>query len=284
MKLITDINDMRNLSRLWDTGKRVGFVPTMGYLHDGHLSLVAKSNQQCEITVVSIFVNPSQFGANEDLSTYPRDLDRDLALLEQHQVDYVFFPTEAMMYPQGFRTWVNVEDISTILCGASRPGHFKGVATVVAKLVNLVNPDYMYMGEKDFQQVVVLETMLRDLDFHTKIVRCPIVRETDGLAMSSRNKYLNKSERKEALCLSKSIALAQSLYKQGETSTKAITTRMADLIQKANGKIDYIEIVESKTLQTMDVADIDSRVIIAVYIGKTRLIDNDKITSEVIDG
>jgi len=277
MKLITDLAGMRNLSRLWETGTKVGFVPTMGYLHTGHLSLVAKSNQDCDITIVSIFVNPAQFGVNEDLSSYPRDLDRDLAMLSHYRVDYVFFPTEAMMYPEGFKTWIEVDKLSSILCGASRPGHFKGVATVLAKLVNIVNPDLMFMGEKDYQQCIVLETMLRDLNFHTRIVRCPIVREKDGLAMSSRNKYLSKTERKNALCLSQALKLAMELYRKGETKPDAVKSQMAELINKADGKIDYIAFVNQDTLQSVKKITPDTRVLLAVLVGKTRLIDNSAI-------
>ncbi len=277
MKLITDINDMLNLSRLWSVGKKVGFVPTMGYLHEGHLSLVAKSNEQCDITVVSIYVNPTQFGPNEDLSSYPRDLDRDLAFLSEYKVDYIFLPTNEIMYPEGFNSWVTVEHVSDVLCGASRPGHFKGVATIVAKLVNLVNPDFMYMGEKDFQQIVVLETMLKDLNFHTRIVRCPIVREKDGLAMSSRNKYLDKQERKSALCLSQSLKLAVDLHKKGETNPAIIQDKMQKLITKAGGKTDYIAFVNKDTLMQVDKADSNTRILLAVYIGKTRLIDNSAV-------
>jgi len=277
MKLITDINDILNLSRLWDIGKKVGFVPTMGYLHDGHLSLIRKSNEQCDITVVSIYVNPAQFGPGEDLSRYPRDLGRDLELLSRFHVDYVFFPTTEMMFPQGFSSWIEVDKLSSILCGASRPAHFKGVATVVAKLVNLVNPDYMYMGKKDYQQIAVLETMLRDLNFHAKIVRCPIVREKDGLAMSSRNKYLSKLERKEALCLSLALKLARDLHKKGETNSSVLENKMATMIEKSNGKIDYISLVNKDTLHPVKKVDFDTRILLAVYIGKTRLIDNSSL-------
>jgi pantoate--beta-alanine ligase len=277
MKLITNINDMRNLSRLWDIGKKVGFVPTMGYLHEGHLSLVAKSNAQCDITVVSIYVNPAQFGPKEDLSTYPRDLDRDLAMLERYKVDYVFLPNNEMMYPAGYKSWIEVDKISAVLCGASRPGHFKGVATIVAKLVNIVNPDYMYMGEKDYQQIVVLETMLRDLNLHTRIVRCPIIREKDGLAMSSRNKYLDRHERKAALCLSKSLKLAKEIYQKGETDPNLLTIAMTNVILKAGGRIDYIAFVNKDNLAPVTKADKNTRILLAVYIGKTRLIDNSSI-------
>jgi pantoate--beta-alanine ligase len=279
MKLISDINDLRNLSRLWGTGRKVGFVPTMGYLHEGHLSLVAKSNAECDITVVSVFVNPAQFGPQEDLSNYPRDLERDLAMLERYKVDYVFFPTSEMMYPAGYLSWITVEGISGVLCGASRPGHFKGVATIVAKLVNLVNPDYMYMGEKDYQQIVVLETMLRDLNMHTRIIPCPIVREKDGLALSSRNKYLDKNERKKALCLSKSLKLAKDLYSKGETDPNLLTIAMTTVILKAGAKIDYIAFADPNTLQPVPKADDRTRVLLAVYIGKTRLIDNSSLSS-----
>ena len=265
---------MRSLSRLWNSGRAVGLVPTMGYLHDGHLSLVAKSKKQCDITVVSIFVNPAQFGPKEDLSSYPRDLDRDLALLEKYDVDYVFLPTTEMMYLEGFTSWITVEGLSDILCGARRPGHFRGMATVVAKLVNLVNPDFMFMGEKDFQQCVVLETMLRDLNCHARIVRCPIVREPDGLAMSSRNKYLSDQERQNALCLFRSLKLAKNLYQKGETHSDQIKALMSELITQADGKIDYIAFVNQDTLQPVETVDNDTRVLLAVFVGKTRLIDN----------
>lgn len=274
MKLITDLNAMRSLSRLWGPDSKVGFVPTMGYLHAGHLSLVGISNQRCNLTIVSIFVNPAQFGPQEDLSAYPRDLDRDLAMLERCKVDYVFFPTPEMMYPDNYKTWIEVEGISSVLCGASRPGHFRGVATVVAKLVNIVNPDFMFMGEKDYQQCLVLESMLRDLNYRTRIVRCPIVREPDGLAMSSRNKYLDKHERRNALCLYKSLQLAKELYNKGETDPELLQIAMTNLILKAGGKIDYIAFVNQDTLAPVSVVSPSTRILLAVFIGKTRLIDN----------
>lgn len=275
MKIIYDVNEMLNLGQLWNTGKTIGFVPTMGYLHEGHLSLVAKSNQQCDITIVSIFINPAQFGVNEDLKSYPKDLERDLAMLENYKVDYVFVPTDVTMYPQGFKSWVTVYGLSEVLCGVSRPMHFRGVATIVIKLVNIVNPDYMYMGDKDYQQMIVLETMLSDLNIHTRIVRCPIVRETDGLAMSSRNKYLSKAERKNALCLSQSLKLAQDLYKKKITNPNTIKAEMTNLIQlEGKGDIDYIAFVDKDSLAPVKKIDANTRVIIAVYIGKTRLIDN----------
>jgi pantoate--beta-alanine ligase len=274
VKIINDLNAMLNLNQLWETGKTIGFVPTMGYLHDGHLSLIEKSNRQCDITIVSIYINPAQFAANEDLSNYPKDLDRDLALLNNYKVDYVFVPSDAMMYPKGYKSWITVYGLSEVLCGASRPVHFKGVATIVAKLVNLVNPDFMFMGEKDYQQMIILETMLKDLNFHTRIVRCPIVREKDGLAMSSRNKYLSKTERKNALCLSQSLKLANDFYKHGETNPSEVKNQMTDLITKAKGKIDYIAFVDKDSLAPVKKLDAKTRVIMAVFIGKTRLIDN----------
>ena len=274
MKVITDINSMLNLNQLWNTGKTIGFVPTMGFLHEGHLSLIEKSNQQCDITIVSIYVNPAQFGAKEDLGSYPKDLERDIELMNDYQVDYVFVPSDAMMYPEGYKSWVTVYGLSDVLCGVSRPMHFKGVATIVAKLVNLVNPDFMFMGEKDYQQLIVLETMLKDLNYHTKIVRCPIIREKDGLAMSSRNKYLSRGERKDALCLSQSLKLAKELYKQGVTTPAVVKTQMIELIEKANGKKDYVAFVDKDTLAPVQKLDANTRVIIAVHIGKTRLIDN----------
>lgn len=268
---------MLNLGQLWDTGKTIGFIPTMGFLHEGHLSLVAKSNQQCDITIVSIYVNPAQFGANEDLNNYPKDLDRDLTLLENYKVDYVFVPSDATMYPEGYKSWITVYGLSEVLCGMSRPVHFKGVATIVAKLVNIVNPDYMYMGEKDFQQMIILETMLKDLNLHTRIVRCPIIREKDGLAMSSRNKYLSKTERVDALCLSQSLKLANDLYKQGETNPANVKAQIIELIEKANGKKDYVAFVDKDTLAPVKKLDDRTRVIMAVFIGKTRLIDNSQL-------
>lgn len=199
MQIITDIKQMQEIGNNWSNSQTIGFVPTMGYFHKGHLSLVAEANKNCDITVVSIFVNPSQFGPNEDFSSYPRDLQRDLELLNQYKVDYVFNPTPDQMYPAGYKTWINVEELSSILCGASRPGHFRGVATVITKLINIIKPSLMFMGEKDFQQIVVLQTMLKDLNFHTQIHPCPIIREADGLAMSSRNVYLNSEQRQQAL-------------------------------------------------------------------------------------
>lgn len=274
MQLIHTIEQMQSLTKELKPGSTIGFVPTMGYLHCGHLSLVRSANAECDITVVSIFVNPAQFGANEDLDKYPRDLERDLALLSECRVDYVFFPTVDMMYPSGYQSYITVKGISDLYCGASRPGHFQGVTTVVAKLVNIVNPTLMYMGEKDYQQIVVLETMLRDLNFTTRIIRCPIVREADGLAMSSRNKYLNADQRNQALCLSQALQLARKQASQTTLEINQIREQMTELIHQAQGRIDYIAFVDRDTLQSVQIATTKTQVLLAVYIGATRLIDN----------
>ena len=274
MQIIDSVKAMQEIGNNWDAGKRIGFVPTMGYFHQGHLSLIAEANKQSEITVVSIFVNPSQFGPSEDFDSYPRDMQRDLELLSNYKVDYVFSPSSEQMYPQDYRTWVEVEGISSILCGASRPGHFRGVATVILKLINILKPNLMFMGEKDFQQVTVLKKVLKDLNCITQIVPCHIIREDDGLAMSSRNIYLNPEQRKQALCLFKAIQQAQTQYKQGIRETIFLQKEAADLVKKFGGIVDYISFVEPNTLQEVAIADDNTRIMLAVFIGKTRLIDN----------
>ncbi len=275
LTVIETIEETRERSnKLVREGKTIGFVPTMGYLHEGHLSLVRAAKESCDVVFVSIFVNPTQFAPGEDLDKYPRDLDHDLELLRNEGVDYVFFPSNESMYPAGYKTFIAVDDISGILCGKSRPTHFRGVATVVAKLMNIVNPDFMYMGEKDFQQIVVLETMIRDLNFSTRIVRCPIVREPDGLAMSSRNKYLDPDQRKRALCLSESLDMAKKAFMGGINESPELRSKMEDHIEKNGGVIDYIEMVDSQTLQSVDRVRPGDRILIAVKMGATRLIDN----------
>ena len=274
MQIIDSVKAMQEIGNNWDAGKRIGFVPTMGYFHQGHLSLIAEANKQSEITVVSIFVNPSQFGPSEDFDSYPRDMQRDLELLSNYKVDYVFSPSSEQMYPQDYRTWVEVEGISSILCGASRPGHFRGVATVILKLINIIKPNLMFMGEKDFQQVTVLKKVLKDLNCITQIVPCHIIREEDGLAMSSRNIYLNPEQRKQALCLFKAIQQAQTHYKQGIRDTIFLQNEAAELVKISGGKVDYISFVEPNTLQEVNIADDNTRILLAVFIGKTRLIDN----------
>lgn len=273
-RIINSAGEMREIRDGFCKSLKVGFVPTMGYLHEGHLSLVEASNLECDITIVSIFVNPTQFGAGEDLDSYPRDIERDLKLLSQYKVDYVFFPETEEMYPSGYCTSVTVSGLSEVLCGASRPGHFSGVATVVLKLINMTRPHLMFMGEKDFQQVTVLKAMLRDLNLGTKIVSCPIIREHDGLAMSSRNTYLDPAERMNALCLSRAISLIQQRYAEGIISSEALINEASKLIERSEGRIDYISIVDPSSLMPVSEPSPESRIIMAVYIGKTRLIDN----------
>jgi len=277
MKIAHRIEEMRALACEMRSQGTLGFVPTMGYLHEGHLSLVRKCRQECGFCVVSIFVNPAQFGPTEDLASYPRDYERDVHLLEKEGVDALFFPTAEMMYPSSYRTWVEVSQLSDVLCGASRPGHFRGVATVVLKLVNIIRPHLMYMGIKDFQQVVVLERMLEDLNADTRIARCPIVREADGLAMSSRNSYLDDTDRGRAVCLNHAIKAAQKLFREGESDCRALENAALAQIQACEGKPDYVSCVDPITLERADAASEDTRIVLAVYIGKTRLIDNDAL-------
>lgn len=274
MKICKTIKEMQAEVSRRDRNKTLGFVPTMGALHEGHLSLVRLSKSNCDLSTVSIYVNPSQFGPQEDFGRYPRNLERDLALLADNGADYVFLPDNEQMYPAGYKTWVEVEGLSSILCGNSRPGHFRGVATIVLKLVQIVKPDLMFMGMKDFQQVVVLETMLRDLNSDTQIFRCPIVRESDGLAMSSRNMYLSPEERAKALCLSQTLDMARQMVDAGTKRAEEVILAAEDKINAAGGRIDYISLVNGSTLQPQDAIDQDTRMLLAVYIGNTRLIDN----------
>lgn len=274
MQIIQDISLTKSLCRSLKQEGTLGFVPTMGYLHGGHLSLVKQSVKENPNTIVSIFVNPSQFGQNEDLDTYPRDLERDVALLKECGVEYVFNPNAQTIYPSGFDTWVVPEKLASVLCGKSRPGHFRGVATVVLKLLNITNPDHMYMGIKDYQQLRILKQMARDLHLDCDIVACPIVREADGLAMSSRNSYLNPDERKRALSLYHGLLKARDLYGQGERDCGQIIKTIKSIIQESGGRIDYIECVDPLTLQSISEAKDDTRMMLAVYFGKTRLIDN----------
>jgi len=253
----------------------VGFVPTMGYLHEGHLALVRQARAENSSVVVSIFVNPTQFGPGEDLATYPRDLARDLKLLEQEGTDIVFVPSGEEMYPRGFSTWVDVEKVTECLEGASRPGHFRGVATVVAKLFNIIQPTRAYFGQKDAQQAVVIKKMIADLNMNLEIVVVPTVRESDGLAMSSRNSYLNPEERQSATVLFGALSLARQLWQFGEKDASKIKYEMEVLIQKEPlAQIDYVSIADAATLEELDVIDRPALVSLAVRIGKTRLIDN----------
>jgi pantoate--beta-alanine ligase len=253
----------------------VGFVPTMGYLHEGHLVLVRQARAENALVAVSIFVNPTQFGPKEDFKQYPRDPERDLALLEGEGTDVVFMPPVEEIYPPGFDSWVEVGRLARRLEGASRPGHFRGVATVVARLFELVRPDRAYFGQKDAQQLIVIRQMVADLDMNLEVVAVPTVREADGLAMSSRNTYLNPEERKQAAVLYQALTLAQRLYGEGERDAETIRRQMTVLIQQQpSADIDYISIADAETLEELDVVKPLALVSMAVKIGKTRLIDN----------
>ncbi|MBM4445012.1 MAG: pantoate--beta-alanine ligase [Chloroflexi bacterium] len=253
----------------------LGFVPTMGYLHEGHLVLVRRAKAENGAVAVSIFVNPAQFGPKEDFARYPRDPERDLALLEKEKTDLVFMPDAGEMYPHGFVTWVDVAKVTERLEGSTRPGHFRGVATVVAKLFNIVEPNRAYFGEKDAQQVVVIKRMVADLNMSLEVVVVPTHREPDGLAMSSRNVYLNIEERQAALVLWKSLGLARQLWSGRERSAEILKQQMAALIRKEPlARIDYISVADPETLEELSEARHGALVSLAVYVGKTRLIDN----------
>jgi len=277
MLIVRTIKELRSFvkdARL--NGKSIGFVPTMGFLHDGHLSLMKQSIEENDLSIASIFVNPTQFGPNEDLDAYPRDFERDVQLMESVGMDIVFFPAVEVMYSEGASTSIEVEGtITKRLCGASRDGHFKGVTTIVGKLFNLVTPDRAYFGQKDAQQVAVIEKMVRDLNFNVEIIPCPIVREADGLALSSRNVYLNETERKEALVLSQALNEAKQMILDGEKDALKIQTMMIDKIKAVDSaKIDYVEVVSAETLEPIQVIEGDVLMAVAVWVGKPRLIDN----------
>lgn len=273
MKVVTSISELRS-ARMSLKGK-VGLVPTMGFLHDGHLSLVKRARQDCDTVVVSIYVNPTQFGPNEDFSAYPRDVERDLKLLKATGTDLSWIPTEADMYPEGFQTFVVVEEITKVLEGAMRPTHFRGVTTIVAKLFNAVQPDVAYFGQKDAQQVAVLKQMVSDLNFNLEMVVCPIVREKDGLALSSRNTYLDADQRKSALVLSRSLREARKLFASGERDVNAIRQKMDEVFSNEPlAKVQYISLADPISLLELESISESALVSMAVYIGKTRLIDN----------
>ncbi len=254
-------------------GLSIGFVPTMGYLHEGHLSLARRARAENEVVVVSIYVNPTQFGPNEDLARYPRDLGRDLDLCREVGVDIVWNPDE--MYEPGHRTWVVVDDLTERLCGASRPTHFRGVTTVVTKLFGVVQPDHAYFGQKDAQQAFVIRRMTRDLDLGVDIVVCPTVREADGLAMSSRNVYLTPEQRVQAPTLRRALLAAEEMVAAGERRAAAILARVEEVLAEATlGRIDYVEIVDTDLLQGVEAVDGESLLALAVFFGTTRLIDN----------
>lgn len=276
MKIVKTIEELRPIVKAWKKeGLAVGLVPTMGYLHDGHKSLIEKAVSENDRVVVSDFVNPTQFGANEDLGSYPRDMERDAAICHEAGADLIFHPEPEEMYYPDKCTFVDMDKLTKGLCGKTRPVHFSGVCTVVAKLFNIVTPDKAYFGEKDAQQLAVIKRMVRDLNFDIVIVGCPIVRETDGLALSSRNTYLSKEERQAALILNQSLSLGKSMIEQGETSAAKVKEAIAaKLGTEPLAKIDYVEVVDGESLEPVTEIHTPVLAAIAVYIGNTRLIDN----------
>jgi len=275
MKIIDTPEEMQTQARLLiQSGEYIGFVPTMGYLHDGHLSLIQIAKEYADVVVVSIFVNPAQFGPNEDLAAYPRDFERDEKLCREAGADILFYPTPQNMYLGDHSIWLSEESLSTVLCGASRPGHFRGVCTVVAKLLNIIMPDVMVLGEKDAQQLRILRRMVRDLNFPVKIIAAPTVRETDGLAMSSRNKYLTPAERQEAVCLFQSLEKAKALFAAGERDAEKIRVAVRAVIETTSGRVDYIELVDDETLRPVSALEKPALLALAVKFSGARLIDN----------
>ncbi len=273
MKTVISLADLRT-ARLSLAGT-VGLVPTMGYLHEGHLSLIRLAKAECDNVVVSIFVNPTQFGANEDLSKYPRDLERDLSLIEPLGVELVWTPTPEIMYPTGYQTWVEVDAITRPLEGSMRPTHFKGVTTVVAKLFNAVQPHKAYFGQKDAQQAAVIRQMTRDLNFPVDVIVCPTVREADGLAMSSRNKYLEGADRKAAAVLFRALSAAKDAYEGGERNAEVLRGKMKEVLEsEPRATVQYVSCADYDTLEELDVVKGKALLSMAVLLGKTRLIDN----------
>ncbi len=276
MKIITQISEMQNqANRMRGQGTRIGLVPTMGYLHEGHLSLIRKAKEKTDLTVTSIFVNPAQFGPNEDFQSYPRDFDRDTALAYGAGCDIIFYPNHHEFYPESYLTYVEVEKITRVLCGISRPTHFQGVTTVVTKLFNIVKPHVAVFGQKDAQQVIVIQRMVADLNYDIEIIVVPTVREKDGLAMSSRNSYLSPDQRAQAVVLYQSLMEAKRMIDGGERNANIIQDRMREMIeQQPDAVIDYIEIVDTTTLKPQTNLTEEVLIALAVKIGKPRLIDN----------
>ncbi|MCD8096149.1 MAG: pantoate--beta-alanine ligase [Ruminococcus sp.] len=276
MKIVKTIDEVRTQVKEWRTqGLSVGLVPTMGYLHEGHASLIEASKRDNDRTVVSDFVNPIQFAPTEDLESYPRDINRDAQVVEEHGGDLIFNPEPKEMYRDGFVTFVDMSVLTEELCGLSRPTHFRGVCTVVSKLFNIVRPDRAYFGKKDAQQLAVIKRMAEDLNMDIEIIGCPIVRESDGLAKSSRNTYLNEEERRAALVLSKAVFCGINEVKSGQKNCKNILDKMKGIIlNEPLAKIDYVKMVDAKTMRQIETLDRNALCAMAVYIGKTRLIDN----------
>ena len=274
MEIITTIENIRSIVNHWkDKGYSIGFVPTMGYLHDGHSALIDQARKDNDKVIVSIFVNPTQFGENEDLNSYPRDINRDKSLCEAHKADIIFSPTSDEMYHDR-KAFVNIVELSDTLCGISRPIHFKGVCTVVAKLFNIIQPTNAYFGEKDAQQLAIIRKMVYDLNFPVNIIGVPIVRESDGLAKSSRNTYLSKEERKAATILYKAVQMGKQTIKRGASADSIINTITEIINTEPLAKIDYVSVVDANTMQPVHEITSPVLVAIAVYIGSTRLIDN----------
>ena len=276
MKIVKTIEEVRNITSQWRAeGMSVGLVPTMGFLHEGHKSLIDRAVSENDRVVVSDFVNPTQFGPSEDLEAYPRDINRDAELCEKAGAALIFNPEPSEMYYDDCEAYVNINSLSDELCGKSRPIHFKGVCTVVSKLFNIVKPDRAYFGQKDAKQLAIIKRMVRDLNFDVQIVGCPIIREADGLAKSSRNTYLGSEERKAALILSKAVKLGEDMAKSGENDAEKIVSKMKELINtEPMARIDYVEAVDAISIKPVKKMDGAVLVAMAVYIGKTRLIDN----------
>lgn len=276
MQVVFHIEEMQEISdRLRKEGKRIGFVPTMGYLHEGHLSLVKKAKALCDRVVVSIFVNPTQFGPGEDFERYPRDEEGDRAKLEQEDVDFLFIPAVADMYPSGYQTYVDVTEVSKGLCGDLRPGHFRGVATIVVKLFNIVRPHVAVFGEKDYQQLLVIQGMVKDLNFDIEIIPGVLMREEDGIAMSSRNTYLSPSDREKARIINRSLKKGKKLYDSGERQVSVLLKAVEEMIRSVDGIVlQYVEIRDAETLEKMDRVNRSAVIAVAVMIGSVRLIDN----------
>ncbi|MFI5364170.1 MAG: pantoate--beta-alanine ligase [Candidatus Binatia bacterium] len=286
MRTITSIRDMQQWSdAVRAGGQRIGFVPTMGYLHAGHVSLIAEARRRAGVTVASIFVNPLQFGANEDLERYPRDIERDSALLTEAETDVLFLPDAKAMYPEGFQTTVAVDRVTRGLCGASRPGHFRGVTTVVTKLFNMVKPHVAVFGQKDFQQLAAIRRIVADLSFDIEIVGAPIVREADGLAMSSRNAYLSPAERKAARCLARALAAACAEVQRGETDGLRILAAARRVVaDESLARLEYATLADPDSLEEVTAVNAPTLFALAVHIGKTRLIDNCILTGRTTQG
>jgi len=276
MDIFRTISDMRAISRaVRRNDKRLGLVPTMGALHEGHLSLIRAAKSQCDTVAASIFVNPLQFGPNEDLAKYPRDFDRDCELLKKEGVDFLFAPSVEEMYPAGAVTHVTVEGLSDRLCGKSRPGHFRGVTTVVSKLFHIAEPDVAFFGQKDAAQLAIIRRMVRDLNFPDEIKACPIIREPDGLAMSSRNAYLNAQERMAALALYRALKRVQELFDQGERNVTRLTDAgKRTFMEEKSARLDYLEIVNPDSLESLSDVEGTALAAVAGFVGMTRLIDN----------